>query len=158
MAALLSGEGLRTLYRSEEGVVDRRVWWLGLAPLGAALLLLTLGWLALRPYAGRGLDERAFLDPLTLVAMAFLIFYSFAVMLIAVCFVNLSMKRLRDRGRAPMLASLPPLAVLASGAAHWMRGFSLDAFPVWAVWLCDIGLVAVLVWAVVEMGVLRGRA
>jgi uncharacterized membrane protein YhaH (DUF805 family) len=158
MAGVLSGSGLRFLYRTETGVIDRRVWWLGVIPLASILLLATLGWIALRPFAGRGLDERAFLDPLTLAASLYLIAYAFVVLLIAVCFVMLSMKRLRDRGRIPLLAALVPLAALASGAAHWMRGLSEVSMPLWLMWTADIALVAALVWAVVEMGVLRGRA
>lgn len=157
MASVLSGPGLRFLYRSEEGVIDRRVWWLGVAPLASVLVLLNLGWRALAPYAGRGLDERAFLDPLTLAAYVYLLVMAFATILIAVCFVVLSMKRLRDRGRPPGLAGALPLAALLAGAGAWLEPqvgggtvstLSMAAFAF---------LVVATVWTVVEMGVLPGR-
>lgn len=157
MASILSGPGLRFLYRTEEGVIDRQAWWLGLAPLASVLFVLTLVWLALKPYAGRGLDERAFLDPLTLAASIFLVIYAFALILIVVCFVMLSMKRLRDRGRATPLAGALPLAALLASAAHWLQPQMEGALPGWGVAILDLVLLVTLVWTVVEMGLLRGK-
>ncbi len=157
MASVLSGEGLRFLYRSEEGVIGRKVWWLGVAPLAALLFAMTAIWLALEPYARRGLDERAFLDPMTIVAYVYLATFAFVVIFIAVCFVMLSMKRLRDRGRPTALAGALPLTALLAGAANWLEpqvgggSVSMLAMLAW------IALAAALVWTIVEMGVLRGR-
>ena len=157
MASVLSGPGLRFLYRSEEGVIDRRVWWLGVAPLASVLVLLNLGWRVLAPYAGRGLDERAFLDPLTLAAYIYLLVMAFATILIAVCFVILSMKRLRDRGRPPGLAGALPLAALLAAAGAWLEpqvgGGTVSTLNMAAFAF----LVVAVVWTVVEMGVLPGR-
>lgn len=158
MASVISGEGLRFLYRSEEGVIDRRVWWLGVAPLASILVVLSFGWMALAPYAGRGLDERAFLDPLTLAAYVYLTIMAFATILIAVCFVMLSMKRLRDRGRPTGLAGALPLAALLAGAGAWLEpqaGGGLVSTLAFAGYLL---LLAAAVWTIIEMGVLRGRA
>ena len=157
MASVLSGEGLRFLYRSEEGVIDRRVWWLGAAPLAAILFVMTMIWFALEPYARRGLDERAFLDPLTIVAYLYLAAFAFAVIFASVCFVILSMKRLRDRGRPPGLAGALPLAALLAGAANWLEP-QIDASLVSTLALLSwIALAAAIVWTIVEMGVMKGR-
>jgi hypothetical protein len=155
MAAIFSREGLRFLYRSEDGEIGRGLWWLGLAPLVSAIAVMTFVWLALLPYAGRGLDERAFLDPLTAAAYLFLTLYAFAILLASVCFVLLSMKRLRARARPVGLAGLPPLAALLAGAAHWLEPQTGGAVPLWAVYACDAALLASLVWAVLDMGVLE---
>jgi uncharacterized membrane protein YhaH (DUF805 family) len=158
MASVLSGEGLRFLYRNEEGVIDRRVWWLGVAPLASIIFVMTLVWFVLEPYSKRGLDERAFLDPMTIVAYVYLLIFAFAVILIAVCFVILSMKRLRDRGRPPGLAGALPLAALLAGAANWLEP-QIDGtiVPLLAI-LSWIALALALVWTIVEMGVLKGRS
>lgn len=155
MAAVFSREGLRFLYRSEDGEIGRRLWWLGLVPLASLMTAMTFVWLALLPYAGRGLDERAFLDPLTAAAYVFLTLYAFAILLTSVCFVLLSMKRLRARGRPVGLAGLPPLAALLTGAAHWLEPQMSGAFPLRAVYACDATLVLILVWAILDMGVLE---
>ena len=157
MASVLSGAGLRFLYRSEEGVIDRRVWWLGAMPLAAVLFAMTMIWLALEPYAKRGLDERAFLDPMTLAAYIYLAIFAFAVLLITVCFVMLSMKRLRDRGRPSGLAGALPLMALLAGAANWLEPQVNVPLVTTLATLSWIALAAALVWTIVEMGVLAGR-
>lgn len=157
MASILSGEGLRFLYRSEDGVIGRRLWWLGLAPLASILFVMTAVWLVLAPYAGRGLDERAFLDPLTMVAYLYLAFFAFAVIFLAVCFVMLSMKRLRDRGRPPGLAGALPLAAFLAGAANWLEPQVEGTIVPLLALISWIALAAALAWSVVEMGVLTGR-
>lgn len=154
MASVLSRQGLRFLYRTEEGVISRALWWTGLAPLISIMTVLSAIWIMLSPYANRGLDERAFLDPMTAAAYIFLMFFAFAVMLIAVCFVMLSMKRLRARGRPAGLAGIPLLAVLLAGAVHWLEPQMSGAVPMWGVYASDGLLLASIVWAIVDMGVL----
>jgi len=157
MASVLSGEGLRFLYRSEEGVIDRRLWWLGVAPLASILFVMTAIWRVLEPHAQRGLDERAFLDPMTIVAYFYLALYAFAVIFAAVCFVMLSMKRLRDRGRPTGLAGALPLMALLAGAAHWLEP-QVDGPVVSALAIISwIALGLALAWTIIEMGVLSGR-
>jgi uncharacterized membrane protein YhaH (DUF805 family) len=158
MASVLSGEGLRFLYRSEEGVIDRRVWWLGVMPLASILFVMTAIWFVLEPFAKRGLDERAFLDPLTLAAYVYLICFAFAVLFAAVCFVMLSMKRLRDRARPPGLAGAFPLVALLTGAANWIEPQVGSPLVSTIALLCWVTLGVALLWTVVEMGLLKGRS
>lgn len=157
MASVLSGEGLRFLYRSEDGAIDRRLWWIGVAPLAAILFAMTAIWLVLEPWARRGLDERAFLDPMTIVAYVYLMVFAFTVMFFAVCFVMLSMKRLRDRGRPPGLAGALPLAALLAGAASWLEPQVGGAFIPAAAIIAWVALGLVALWTIIEMGVLSGR-
>ena len=158
MASVLSGEGLRFLYRSEEGVIDRRVWWLGVTPLAAILFVMTALWFVLSPYAKRGLDERALLDAMTLTAYIYLVVFAFAVIFICVCFVILSMKRLRDRGRPPGLAGALPLTALLAGAANWLAPQVDGALVSTLLIVSLVALAAAIVWTIVEMGVLQGES
>ena len=111
------------LFRTEQGRIDRQTWHYGAGLLALPLVVLTGLWLALAPYANRSLDQRAFADPRTFASYAYLVVYAFAVLLIAVCYVNLSAKRFRDRGRpAPVgLAGLLPFVALCDGAARWLQ-------------------------------------
>ncbi len=158
MASVLSGAGLRFLYRSEEGVIGRRVWWLGVAPIASILFVTTAIWLVLEPFAKRGLDERAFLDPLTLAAYIYLVCYAFLVLFTTVCFVMLSMKRLRDRGRPPGLAGALPLVALLTGAANWVEPQVGSPLVTTIAFLCWVALGAALLWSIIEMGLLKGRS
>jgi uncharacterized membrane protein YhaH (DUF805 family) len=150
--------GLRFLYRTDEGTISRQQWWRGVAILACVLLAFAVGWSLLAPYANRGLDERQLLDALTITTYIYLCIYAFAILLIAVCFVNLSIKRLRARNLPTGLAGLLPLAALVTSAAHWLQPRVADVMPGWSVTLCDIGLLAVIVWSIVELGVREPRA
>lgn len=141
-----------TLYRTERGRIDRQAWVRGAVPLAALLALLTLGWSALAPFASRGPGERAFFDPLAIAANLYLVLYTFAAVLIAVSWVNLSAKRFRDRGRpSPVgLAGLFPLLALLAGSIHWLRPRAADIVPVWLVFAGDALALAALAWTVAE--------
>ena len=143
---------LHFLFRTDQGTISRKLWWRGVAMLAAPLAAFTAVWWLLSPYAWRGLDERRFIDPMTIITYLYLIIFAFAVMLIAVCFVNLSAKRLRARGREPGLAGLAPFAALLAGAAHWLYPRVADTMPWAIVAVCDLVLLAVIAWMVVELG------
>ena len=144
--------GLRFLFRAEEGSIGRGDWRRGAAILALLLVALFAGWRFLAPWANRGLDQRGFIDPMTIITYVYLIVYAFAAILIAVCYVNLSGKRLRARALPPGLAGLLPLAALFSGAAHWLQPRVAEAMPFWIVVACDLALATVFVWSLVELG------
>lgn len=152
MAGIFTRENLRFLYRSDEGVLSRAAWWSGLVPLASLLVVLTVIWLLLAPWGQRGLDQRAFLDPRTIVTYLYLMLYTFAVILIAICYTNLSAKRFRARARPAGLAGLLPLAALFSGAAHWLYPRVAEVMPYWTVVACDMALIGVIVWHVADLG------
>ncbi len=145
----------RFLFRTDQGGISRREWWRGSALLAALLLALAAGWRFLSPYANRGLDERKLMDAITIVTFVYLLVYAFAAILIAVCFVNLSAKRLRARGRLPGLAGIVPLAALVAGAAHWLQPRVADTMPWAIVAACDVALAAAIAAAIVELGLRR---
>ncbi|MBM3608864.1 MAG: hypothetical protein FJX29_10515 [Alphaproteobacteria bacterium] len=158
MSGLLNRKGLRFLFRTEEGEIGARAWWSGAVILTCILAPLTLGWLALQPYAYRKLDERAFLDPMTIVAYVYVLALALVIMLCAVSYTNLSAKRFRARGwraNPAMLAALLPLLALFAGAAHWLYPRVADVTPWALVVLCDFALACVAIWHIIDLGLLR---
>ena len=155
MAGLLTREGFNFLYRSEEGTVDRKTWWLGVIMLDAVLFVLVMIWLVVRPWANRSLSERAMLDGYTLAAYVYVMFFSFAALLIAASYVNLTAKRFRTRGfnRLPAgLAGIPWVLALLVGAAYWLHHHVPDAVAVWWIWAAGIACAGAMIWHVVELG------
>ncbi len=139
------------LYRTEAGRIDRPTWIRGAIPLAVALGALTTLWLALAPFVARDPGQRTFFDPFAVAASLYLIVYAFAAIFIAVSWVNLTAKRLRDRGRAtPVgLAGLFPLLALCAGALHWLQPRIAD-FPRWPVWIGDAVVIACFAWTLAD--------
>jgi uncharacterized membrane protein YhaH (DUF805 family) len=88
-------------------------------------------------------------------AYAYLVFFGFCVILISVSHYNLSAKRFRARGRPPALAGLLPLLALFSGAAHWLYPRVSESMPYWTVTLTDAALLTVILWNIVDLGLLK---
>lgn len=149
--------GWRFLFREEQGLIDAPTWRRGLVALAAPMVAMTLIWWWLLPFANRDLSERAFVDPMTIVVYAYLLVYAAAIMLAAVCFYFLSVKRWRDLARPPGLAGLPLLAALVDGAAHWVQPRVSEAMPYWTVVVLDVVLIAIVVWTARELGARPSR-
>lgn len=149
-------ERIRFLYRTEQGRIDRAGWLKGAGALAAAITPFFLLWLVLSPYTDHDLARGdRFFVPMTAVAYAFVILYSFVILLVAVSYVNLSAKRFRDLGRAApvALAGIAPLAALIVGAVHWLQPRVAEVMPIYWVWGADAALVAVIGWTAYELGV-----
>jgi len=158
MAARFAKFAGRFGFRTDQGRIDAKTWWQGTALLGALLAVLTLIWLLLAPFAEHDLAKTPFLAWGTIAAFTYLLFYAFAVLLIAICHYNLSAKRWRDRGWPSGLAGLLPLAALLSGAAHWLQPRVSEVISYWYVVGTDACLLAIIVWNVAELGFSQGRA
>jgi hypothetical protein len=152
MSGIFTRDVLTFLYRKDEGTLSRAAWWSGLVPLASLLAIMTVIWLLIAPWGQRGLDERAFLDPRTIVAYIYLLIYTLSVILIAVSYTNLSEKRFRARGRIGGLAGLLPLCALLSGAAHWLYPRVAEVMPYWTVLVTDGLLIAVIIWHILDLG------
>lgn len=146
------------LFRTDAGRIDRPTWWRGTMLLVGLLLLLTLGWTALAPWARRGLDERILVELASVAAHVYLFVYAFVILLVAVSFYNLSAKRWRDRGRPAALAGALPLALLFAGAADWLVARPQDLMPIWIATALHVLALAVAIWTAVELGCLAGRS
>ena len=116
----------RFLFREEAGTIEAATWRFHAAWLAALAAVLTLVWWALRPYAHHDLATQAFLAPMTIVAYAYLIAYAFALILLAICYVMLTMKRFRALGAPAGLAGLVPLLALFAASAHFLRAQTLS--------------------------------
>lgn len=142
----------RFLFRSEEGVIDAPTWRRHAAWLFGAAVAMTVMWLLLRPYAHHDLKTMRFFEPMTIVAFVYLIVYAFGIILIAICYTMLSIKRLRDRGLPISLAGLVPLLALFAGALHFLQPQTPDVISIWYVVGLDALFVAAVVWTIAELG------
>lgn len=156
MAFLTAPAGF--LFKTDQGEIDATAWRRGATLLLAVIVVSTVVWRLLAPYARHDLDTMAFFRPLTIIAYVYLIAFSFAVILTAICFTNLTAKRLRARRRPPALAGLLPLTCLFAGAAHWLQPRMGDEFPYATVLLFDALVLLVAIWIVVECGIVGSRS
>ena len=153
----VSSDRRRFLFRTEEGVIDAPTWRLHAGWLAALLVVMTLAWMLLRPYAHHDLAKSAFIAPMTILAFTYLVVFSFAVLLIAISYTMLSMKRFRDRGEPVGLAGLVPLLALFSGSLHFIQPQAPDVISGWYLVATDAVLVGAMIWTVVECGFRPGR-
>ena len=151
MAALFS-QDTGFLFRTDQGVIDAKTWLRGTVLIVVVLAVLTVIWRLAAPYAQHDLDSAPLFSLPTLLAYVYLLFFSFAVILGAICHYNLSAKRWRDRGRPPSLAGLLPVLALLAGSAHWLQPRVSEVMPVGYVVGIDALLAAVALWSIVELG------
>ena len=147
------GARARFLFRNEDGVIDAPTWRFHAIWLVLLLGVLTAIWSALRPYAHHDLAKTAFLAPMTIIAFTYLIVDAFAVILIAISFVMLSMKRCRDRGLPTGLAGLVPLLAFFAVSLHLARAQTPDVITIWYVACLDAAVAAATLWTAVELGI-----
>jgi uncharacterized membrane protein YhaH (DUF805 family) len=159
MAASFAEHAGRFGFRTDQGRIAAKTWRQGTAFLAVPLAVLTLIWLLLAPFAEHDLAKTPFLAWGVIATYVYLLFYAFAILLIAICHYNLSVKRWRDRGWrfAGALAGLLPLAALISGAAHWLQPRVAEVIPFWYVAGVDAVLLAVIAWNAVELGFFESR-
>lgn len=147
------GARARFLFREEAGEIDAPTWRIHVAWLAALALGLTLVWRALAPYAHHDLSQSAFIAPMTILAYSYLLAFAFAVLLIAISYTMLTIKRLRARGLPTGLAGLVPLLALLCGAAHFLRGKTPDVVSIWYPAALDLTLAMAIVWTLYACGV-----
>ena len=147
----------RFLFRQEEGTVDAATWRFHAGWLAALAVAMTIGWLLLRPYAHHDLKTEAFIRWITVAAFTYLILYAFALILAAICYTMLSIKRLRDLGRPTSLAGAVPLFVLLAASLHFMRDQTPDVILLGYVIALDLTLAVAVAWTVVELGFRESR-
>ena len=143
----------RFLFRNELGTVDAPTWRFHAGWLALLLAALTAVWFVLRPYTHHDLATSPFFVPMVVVAFGYLIAYSFAVLLIAVCYVMLSMKRFRALRAPAALAGLVPLLALLAASAHFLRAQTPDVVAIWYVVALDAALGTAALWTALELGI-----
>lgn len=150
------GARARFLFREEAGEIDAPTWRRHVAWLAALALVLTLVWWALRPYARHDLSQSAFIAPMTILAYTYLLAFAFAVLLIAISYTMLTIKRLRACHLPTGLAGLVPFLALLSGAAHFLQGKTPDVVSVWYPAALDLTLVVAIGWTIYACGLGSG--
>lgn len=145
-------ERVRFLFRQEQGTIDAPTWRRHTGWMLLVLAAMTSVWIALRPNAYHDLKHEAFLAPMTIVTYLYLVIFAFVVLLVAVSWVMLSMKRLRDRGEPPALAGLVPLLAFLAASAHSFQPQTPEAISIWWVVGFDVALAVAAVWTVVDLG------
>lgn len=137
--------------------MDAATWRFHAGWLAVVASALTVVWSFLRPYAHHDLKTEAFIAPKTVAAFGYLILYAFALILIAISYTMLTIKRLRDRGLPTGLAGAVPLLVLLAASLHFMRDQTPDVILLAYVVALDVVLAAVTVWTMIQLGTERGR-
>ena len=140
------------LFREDFGVVDAATWRFHTAWLALLTLALTLLLIPLRPYTFHDLATTPFLAPLTILAYGYVVVYSFAILAIAISFVMLSIKRLRDRGRPTGFAGMVPFLAFLAASVHFLRPQVPDTISIWYAIALDVLLAVAVVVTVVELG------
>ena len=148
---------VRFLFRQENGRIDAATWRIHAGWIAAVAAALTIGWVLLRPYAHHDLKTEAFIRWITVAAFTYVIVYAFALILLAICYTMLSIKRLRDLGRPTALAGLVPLFVFFAACLLFMRDQTPDVIVLPYVIALDLVLAIVVVWTVAELGFREGR-
>lgn len=147
-----SAERAHFLFREDYGTIDAPTWRFHTAWLVLLAAVLTLLLVPLRPYTVHDLAKTPFLAPLTILAYGYVIVYSFAILAIAISYVMLSIKRLRDRGRPTGFAGMVPFVAFLAASLHFLRPQVPDAIPIWYAVALDALLAIAIVVTVVELG------
>ncbi len=140
------------LFRTDEGQIDAKTWWVNSALLVAIFVVLTFGWSLVQPYAEHDLAKEPLFTFSILAANLYRLVYGFASILLLICFYNLSAKRWRAVGRPAALAGLLPFVTCITWALHWLEPRVGGEVPHFLVVIADILLIAILAWNVIELG------
>jgi len=141
----------RFLYRTDAGQIDARMWRRGALPLVVLAVLSTLALVYIFPYTEHDLRQSPLFSATALGANLYVILYSFLLILIGICYYNLSAKRWRDLGRPPALAGLLPFSALLAGASHWLAARGGAIVPYAVPLAADLCFILVVIWNVVEL-------
>jgi uncharacterized membrane protein YhaH (DUF805 family) len=145
------------LFRTDAGRIDAPTWWRSTLLLVGIFVVLTIGWHLIQPYGDHDLDTTLLFTIGIFAANLYRLLYGFAVIMILICYYNLSAKRWRDIGRPAALAGLLPLLACIAGALHWIEPRVDPDMPHAIPIAADITLAAVFVWNVIELGGLNLR-
>ena len=146
----------RFLYREAEGTIGPGLWArASAAPVAIAIALTAIAW-GVAP-GPRDLSTQPFISVSIVAVHAYLLFYGFALIVLAVAQYFVSAKRFNDLGMAPGWAGLAPFSILLAGAATWYQPRSEGVMPAWALWPFYVFAVAVVVWNIAALGFMQSK-
>jgi hypothetical protein len=144
----------RFLYRDAEGTIGPGLWArASAAPVALALALTALAWVVAP--GPRDLKTQPFISVSIVAVHAYLLFYGFALIVLAVAQYFVSAKRFNDLSMSPGWAGLAPFSLLLAGAATWYQPRSEGLMQAWAVWPFYVLAIAAVVWNVWLLGFAR---
>jgi uncharacterized membrane protein YhaH (DUF805 family) len=146
----------RFLYREAEGTIGPGLWARASAwTVGVALALSALAW-AVAP-GPRDLKTQPFISVSIVAVHAYLLFFGFALIVLAVAQYFVSAKRFNDLRMSPAWAGLAPFAILLAGAVTWYQPRSEGVMAAWAVWPFYLFAIAVVAWNIAALGFMKRK-
>ncbi len=156
MSGIFTRQNLRFLFREDQGVIDRRTWWLAVTMLGVVWIIAALVATALRyaiVSAVMSLDDTTNMLAL-MQKTTFSGIFNIVMILVYVCYYFVSAKRFRDLGRSPYLGLILPATMYLAASF----GPFLDAFIApYGSWLVHVVLAIVAAWNVLILGFTKGE-
>lgn len=146
---------LSFLYRSDEGEIGVATWWRGALIVATIFAVLTLGWVAIEPYADKSLATTVLSTIVVLTANLYRLAYGFICLMLLISLYNLSAKRWRNLGRPSSFAGILPVALAIAGALNWLEPRVGGALPHALIIVADVLLVVIFLWTLGELGGLR---
>ena len=150
-------ERLNFLYRRADGAIGRGEWALASLAPTIVFVALTLIWLAIMPRQARDLSQ-GLVDLGVAARYLYLVVYAFIVLICAVAQYFVSAKRFVDLCKPPALAGVAPFALFFAAAANWYEPRSEGLAPHWVILTLDAIAIAAVIWNIVELGFVKGRA
>lgn len=143
------------LFRSEDGEIDAATWRFHTTWLALLVVALWIVWSFLRRYAFHDIATQPFIAPMTIVAYAYLVLFAFVVIIVAVSYTMLTMKRMRAVHRPPGLAGMVPLLALFAASLAGFQPQTPEAISIWWVVAFDGLFLASAAWTAYELGFRR---
>ncbi len=154
MAGILSAENFRFLFRNDKGSIDRRTWWVAMAALAVAWVVVALLAAAVTMLAEfSGQETVSLLAALTRGVYLSAVF-NILIILVYVCYYYVSAKRYNDLGLSPVRALILPAAIYVLTLSPLVTD---PVLPVYGRWIMHLAFVGVVAWQVYVLGFLKGR-
>jgi uncharacterized membrane protein YhaH (DUF805 family) len=154
MAGILSAQNFRFLFREDKGSIDRRTWWVAMAALAIAWIIVALLSAAvtlLAEYAGQ--ETVSVLAALTRGVYLSAVF-NILIILVYVCYYYVSAKRYNDLGLSPVRALILPAAIYVLTLSPSLTD---PILPVYGRWIMQVLFLGVAAWQVYVLGFVKGR-
>jgi uncharacterized membrane protein YhaH (DUF805 family) len=154
MAGILSAENFRFLFRNDKGTIDRRTWWVAMAALAIAWIVVALLAAAVTLLADiTGQETVSLLAALTRGVYLSAVF-NILIILVYVCYYYVSAKRYNDLGLSPVRALILPAAIYVMTLSPLVTD---PLLPVYGRWIMHLVFLGVAVWQVYVLGFVKGR-
>lgn len=154
MAGILSAQNFRFLFREDKGSIDRRTWWVAVAALAIAWIIVALLAAAVALLAEvTGQETVSLLAALTRGVYLSAVF-NILIILVYVCYYFVSAKRYNDLDLSPMRALILPAAIYILTFSPILTD---QILPVYGRWITLAAFLGVATWQVYVLGFVKGK-